>query len=94
MQGAEGELLYDESAQRMTMKRFAEERSWDMGCPSPDSYHPEDLEIVKDWLYTILNPGDSRILVDAQEAMRTHEIVFAAERARNERRVMDLPMLA
>lgn len=90
LQGTEGELHYDEATGRMTTRRFDEESAHCQDFPVSSSYHPEDDDIVQHWLHAISNPGDSRIAVDAREALGSHAIVFAAERARREARVVAL----
>lgn len=90
LQGTEGELHYDEATGRMTTRRFDQEIAQGLDFPDSGSYHPEDEAIVRNWLHTVSNPGDSRIAVDAREALSGHAIVFAAERSRREERVVTL----
>jgi hypothetical protein len=43
---------------------------------------------VREWLAALHTGNPSLIRTSAQESLRTHTIVFAAERARRERRVV------
>jgi len=90
VQGTRGELLYDEAASRIMVREFSStETEWiELGRPS--EYHPEDREILKNWLSAIHDPANRSVMVDAQEALRTHAIVFAAEQSRKEKRMVEL----
>ena len=57
----------------------------------PVSYHPEDQDIVDDWLSSVL--FSTSVVVDATEALRTHAVVFAAEISRKERRTVRMSEL-
>jgi predicted dehydrogenase len=92
LQGTEGELLYDEATGHMITRRFGGELAECLDFPASAAYHPEDEEIVRNWLHTVNNPQDSRIAVDAREALSSHAIVFAAERSRRERRMVTLSL--
>ena len=49
-----------------------------------------DWRVVTSWLRAIAQDDRALVLTDAQESLRTHSIVFAAERARREGRVVEL----
>jgi len=89
LQGTKGELLFDEATDRITIRNFAESEPQCIHVQRPDSYHPEDREIVENWLAGIRN-SSAAVAVDAREALRTHAIVFAAERSRREKRTVEL----
>jgi predicted dehydrogenase len=90
LQGTLGELLYDEATGSLTLKRFSQTAIEEYEVMPPSSYHPEDEIVVREWLSAILNPSNSRVTVDAQEALKSHALVFAAERSRNEKCVVEL----
>jgi predicted dehydrogenase len=90
LQGTEGELFHDEASGWMTLQRFDGAEPLRFACPPSQAYHPEDEAIVGDWLRAIDDPGNALVAVDAQEALRTHAIVFAAERSRREGRTVAL----
>ena len=89
LQGTKGELLFDEAADTITVSTFDGAEAESIPVARPESYHPEDLEIVANWLSAIQEPA-ARVAVDAREAMRTHAIVFAAEQSRKEGRTVEL----
>lgn len=90
LQGTEGELLFDEAEETIIVNRFFEQREKRLKIPAPTSYHPEDLDIVDDWLASIIS-NSSSVAVDAQEALRTHAVVFAAEMSRKEKKTIRMP---
>ncbi len=89
LQGTKGELLFDEAADIITVSKFDGTATESIPMVRPKSYHPEDLEIVTNWLAAIQDPA-AHVAVDAREAMRTHAIVFAAEQSRKEGRTVEL----
>jgi len=53
-----------------------------------------DNRVVYEWLQALRSRDASLILANAQESLRTHTIVFAAEKARREKRVVELAEMA
>lgn len=90
LQGTKGELLFDEAADIITVKKFAEAESEKIRIPKQQSYHPEDRNIVENWTSAIRNASTESIAVNAQEALKTHAIIFAAELSRKEKRIVHL----
>ncbi len=90
LQGTRGELLYDEAAGRITFKQFSRSEVEEHKVEHPASYHPEDKIVVGEWLSAILNRSESRVAVDAREALRSHALVFAAEQSRRQNKVIAL----
>jgi predicted dehydrogenase len=88
LQGSQGEMVYDESAGTISVKRFSVQQSEIISIPSPTSYHPEDQNIVDEWISSVVS--STPVTVNAQEALRTHAVVFAAEISRKERRVVEI----
>jgi predicted dehydrogenase len=91
LQGTHGEMLFDEANGTIMVKRFDENEEVIIGINQPVSYHPEDQDIVDDWLSSVL--FSTSVVVDATEALRTHAVVFAAEISRKERRTVEMSEL-
>jgi predicted dehydrogenase len=91
LQGTLGEMLFDEAEGTITIKRFDEDDAEIVRIHQTDSYHPEDQDIVDDWLSSVL--FSTSVVVDATEALRTHAVVFAAEISRREGRTVGLSEL-
>ncbi len=92
LQGTKGDLLFDEATDRITIRKFAEVEPEFILVQRPNAYHPEDRDIVANWLSAI-HDSSAGVAVDAREAMRTHAIVFAAEQSRKERRTVEMSEL-
>jgi predicted dehydrogenase len=88
IQGTKGELLFDEAAGTISIREFHGGRIEMLVINPSASYHPEDQDIVNEWLNSVINKGS--VTVDADEALRTHAIVFAAELSRKEGRTIDM----
>jgi predicted dehydrogenase len=88
LQGTRGELLFDEAAGTIAVKEFSGETNETITIPSSGSYHPEDQDIVNEWLSSVIS--SSSVTVDAAEALRTHAVVFAAEVSRKEKSTVDM----
>jgi len=89
VQGTHGELLYDEASGEITVGLFAKSQSEILKIPHPTTYHPEDKEIVGNWLAAIRHTQDKSEIVNPQQALKSHTIVFAAERSRKEKREVE-----
>ena len=91
LQGTSGEMLFDEAAGNISVKKFYEKQSEIINVPPVTSYHPEDQDMVDEWLSSIIN--STTVTVDAGEALRTHAVVFAAEISRKENRTVEMSEL-
>ena len=89
LQGSEGELLFDEALGSVTIRKFSNPKPEIIRIQPTDSYHPEDRGIVANWLSAI-HDSSNGVIVNAQEATKTHAIVFAAERSRIEKRTIEM----
>ena len=89
LQVSEGELLFDEALGSVTIRKFSNPKPEIIRIQPTDSYHPEDREIVANWLSAI-HDSSNGVIVNAQEATKTHAIVFAAERSRIEKRTIEM----
>jgi predicted dehydrogenase len=90
VQGTRAELIFSEADHSITIQKFFESESDHIDLPGINTYHPEDQEIVDNWLSKIFDPCSERMNVDASEAMRNLAIVFAAERSRKTGRIVEM----
>ena len=90
IQGTEGEILFDEAGNTINIKKFSGLGSKQINIQDTNTYHPEDKEIVNNWLSAISNPNCNSINVNAEEALKTLAIVFAAELSRKEKRTIEM----
>jgi predicted dehydrogenase len=88
LQGTHGEMLFDEAAGIITVMRFGKSGEEIIRINQAVSYHPEDQDIVNEWISSIL--FSTSVAVDATEALRTHALVFAAEISRKEKRTVEM----
>jgi predicted dehydrogenase len=88
--GTEGELTMDELGRELRISRFDASQPETIFLPASEEYHPEDAEIVGDWVEAIRRCDPEQVSVGAREALRSHAIVFAAERSRREGRTVEL----
>ncbi|MBI5010169.1 MAG: Gfo/Idh/MocA family oxidoreductase [Bacteroidia bacterium] len=86
LQGTRGEILFDESSGTISVTEFYGNKNEIIIITPPASYHPEDQDIVNEWIKSVHSV--SKVTVDAAEALRTHAVVFAAERSRIEKRTV------
>ena len=89
--GTTGDLFFDEANQliRLTKYGSGEEKEF-LFDPDPFT-HPEDQEIVGNWIEAIRKNDISGIAVDIKEVIKTHSIVFAAEKSRLENKMIHAP---
>ena len=88
--GTRGELFFDEAYGLITVKQFNGSELERIHIQRPDGYHPEDKDIVENWLHAVQTHSVESIVVSAEEALRSHSIVFAAESARIENRIVNM----
>lgn len=91
LQGTHGEMLFDEAIGRISIKRFSDKEGEFIGISTPNSYHPEDKEILDDWISSIV--FSTSVVVDTKEALRTLAVVFASEISRKENRIVEMSEL-
>jgi predicted dehydrogenase len=91
VQGTRGEILFDEAGGTISVNRFDEKEPEIIKITTPGAYHPEDKEIVNEWLSSLVH--STAVTVDAGEALRTHAVVFAAEISRHEKRTVEMSEL-
>ncbi len=88
LQGTRGELLFDESSDTISQREFYGSRNETIILPADKTYHPEDQDIVNEWLSSVMSA--TPVTVDAAEALRTHAVVFGAELSRREKRTVEM----
>lgn len=88
LQGTLGEILFDEALGSISVKKFSEKEDEYIKIPAPDSYHPEDQDILNNWISSIL--FSTPVAVDTSEALRTLTVVFASEISRKENRIVEI----
>jgi predicted dehydrogenase len=93
--GTEGQLEFEEGGQapgdRIVITTFADNNVENIHVvPEPGSHGGGDNRVVFTWLEAIRTKNPGLILTNAQESLRTHSIVFAAEKARHENRLVEL----
>ena len=87
--GTEGEASFDE--QSITVRSFRTNNVETIALGAEIGGHGGgDNRVVRDWLDAIRMKAPEKIRTSAQESLRTHTIVFAAERSRREGRTVDL----
>jgi len=87
--GTKGNLIFSEAQQKIMLSRFGEPPE-NLTLQVPEGYHPEDHDMVSGWLKAIYSGDHSGILVDPDEAFKTHILAFAAEQSRKQGRMVDL----
>jgi predicted dehydrogenase len=93
--GTLGEIFCDGSIIRVTDFRTRETQTIDVTAPATDDpllsgHSGGDAGLMNDFIAAVATWDDHWIADTAAEAMAAHELVFAAERARRERRVVRL----
>ena len=87
--GTKGELAFDEDT--ITVKTFEDGLTQQIQLGQETGGHGGgDMRVTRDWLLALHSRDDSGVVANAQESLRSHTIVFAAERARRENRVVAL----
>lgn len=89
--GTKGDLFFDEASQSILITKFGSGKEEKFSFEPDPHTHPEDREIVGIWIEAIVQNDPDRILVDTREALKTHAIVFAAEKSRLESRIIHAP---
>ena len=89
LQGTLGEILYDEALGSISVKKFSEKEDEHIRIPAQISYHPEDQDILNNWISAILY--STPVAVYTCEALRTLTVVFASEISRTENKIVEIP---
>jgi predicted dehydrogenase len=87
--GTEGELSFEET--HIQIKTFADRNTQQIQIgPEPGGHGGGDTRVVRDWLLALHSREDSQVVANAQESLRSHTIVFAAEKSRHEGRTINI----
>jgi predicted dehydrogenase len=91
LHGTEGELHYNEHEEMITIKRYADQNTEKIALGRESGGHGGgDTRIIRSWLQAVQKNDPTMILTSAQESLKTHTLVFAAEKARLEKKVVDI----
>jgi hypothetical protein len=87
--GTAGVIDFDEKS--ITIKTYADRNVQKIElAPEEGGHGGGDARVVQDWLLALHSQDPSRIVANAQESLRSHTIVFAAEKSRRERRMVEV----
>ncbi len=87
--GTLGEIYFDQNT--ITVKTFADNNITTIQLGSERGGHGGgDQRIVDTFIDALFTRDDSRIVANAQESLKTHTVVFAAEQSRREGRTINL----
>ncbi len=87
--GTEADVVFEEG--KIILRTFAADKDEEIDIPEEEGGHGGgDYRVVKNWLEAMVEDGPAQILTDVQESLRTHTIVFAAEKSRLEHRTVEL----
>jgi len=90
--GTAGELYFDEKS--ITIKTYADRNVQRIDlAPEEGGHGGGDARVVKEWLLALHSRDEARIVASSQESLRSHTIVFAAEKSRREKRMVELAEL-
>lgn len=91
--GTTGELSFDEHS--ITIKTYADNNTTTIHLGAePGGHGGGDQRIADEWIDALYSRDDSRLVANAQESLKTHTVVFAAEKSRREGRMVDLAEFA
>ena len=83
--GTQGEIRFDERG--ITLNTFADRNVQQFTLGAELGGHSGgDVRVVHEWLLALHSRDDSQVVANAQESLKTHTIVFAAEQSRREGR--------
>lgn len=87
--GTLGEILFEEKL--ITIKTFADGNTTTIQLGrEPGGHGGGDQRIADTWLDALFTRDDRNIVANAQESLKTHTVVFAAEQSRRQRKTIDL----
>lgn len=87
--GDKGELEYNES--QIVIRTFGDNNTETLEIgPESGGHGGGDSRVIADWLMALHTRDDACVVANAQESLRTHTIVFAAEKSRHEKRMVSI----
>ncbi len=91
--GTLGEAEFTE--ERMVVKTFADKSTKEVVFEQEDGGHGGgDARVMVSFLAAIREKSPSLVLTDVHESLRTHTIVFAAEKSRLQKRMVEMEEMA
>jgi predicted dehydrogenase len=92
LHGTLGEIAFDEST--ITIRTFADNNTQTIQIsPESGAHGGGDARLLRDWLTALHTRDDATVVANAQESLKSHTIVFAAEKSRRENRSIRLTEL-
>lgn len=90
--GTKGEIAFDES--KASGKTFTDNNVEEIAiAPDTGGHGGGDARAIRSWLEAIRRNDPSYVMTGAQESLRTHTIMFAAEKSRREKRLVEVAEL-
>ena len=90
--GTLGALTFDQHS--ITLKTYADNNVSRIDIGDEQGGHGGgDTRVVREWLLALHSRDDRKLVANAQESLKTHSIVFAAEKSRREGRTVDVATL-
>ncbi|NLW86751.1 MAG: Gfo/Idh/MocA family oxidoreductase [Planctomycetes bacterium] len=87
--GTEGEIWFVPGC--ITVRTFADKGVNEIRlAPETGGHGGGDQRVVREWLTALHTRDDSKIVANAQESLRSHTVVFAAEEARKRNTLISL----
>jgi predicted dehydrogenase len=87
--GTLGEIAFNETS--ITIKTFADRNVQKIEIGAEAGGHGGgDARVVQDWLLALHSRDDSGVVANAQESLASHTVVFAAEKSRREKKMVEL----
>jgi predicted dehydrogenase len=87
--GTLGDLEFNEAS--ITVRTYADNNTSTIQLGHERGGHGGgDQRIADEWVDALFSRDDSRIVANAQESLKTHRVVFAAEKSRREGRMIDM----
>ena len=87
--GTLGDLRFDQHS--ITIKTYADNNVSRIDLAEEAGGHGGgDAQVMREWLMALVDRDDRHLVANAQEALKTHSIVFAAEKSRREGMTMDI----
>jgi predicted dehydrogenase len=88
--GTDAEATFQDEG-RIVLRTFATGREEEIGFEAEEGGHGGgDARVMRSWLRAVVESDPAHVLTDVQESLRTHTVVFAAEKSRRERRMVEI----
>jgi predicted dehydrogenase len=89
--GTEGMLRFVAAENEIILHTFRDRNTAAIKvAPESGGHGGGDARVVREWLQALHTGNAGGIVTNAQESLRTHTIVFAAEKSRREKKTIDL----